>query len=61
MNNSDASLEELRKEVDRVLSSLSPRESQAFRMMMNMKLINQTAEQQDSILRAMLDELNARK
>lgn len=54
-------INELRTEVDKVLNSLSSRESQALRMMLNMKLMNQTLEQQDSILRAMLQELNARK
>jgi hypothetical protein len=50
-------LDELRAEVDKILSSMSPRESTALRMMLNMKLMNQTPEQQDSILRAMLQEL----
>ena len=54
-------IDELSGEVDKVLKSLSSRESQALRMMLNMKLMNQTPEQQDSILRAMLQELNARK
>jgi len=53
-------INELRAEVDKVLASLSSRESQALRMMLNMKLMNQTPEQQESILRAMLQELNAR-
>lgn len=54
-------IDELKAEVEKVLASLSMREAQAFRMMMNMKLINQTSEQQQSILLAMLQELNARK
>jgi antitoxin component of RelBE/YafQ-DinJ toxin-antitoxin module len=53
-------IDELKAEVEKVLASLSMREAQAFRMMMNMKLINQTAEQQWNILRAMLDELKVR-
>jgi hypothetical protein len=61
MNKPDDSLVELKKEVEQVLASLSLREAQAFRMMMNMKLINQTPEQEDSILRALLQELVAIK
>ena len=53
-------IDELRAEVDKVFASLSSRESQALKMMLNMKLMNQTPEQQDSILRAMLQELAAR-
>ena len=61
MSIDQATINELRAEVDKVLGSLSSRESQALRMMLNMKLMNQTLEQQDSILRAMLQELIARK
>jgi len=61
MNSTDDSLIELKKKVEHVLASLPARESQAFRMMMNMKLINQTPEQEDGILRALLQELVAMK
>jgi len=53
--------DELRAEVEKVLMSLTPREAQAYRMMMNMKLINQTPDQEDEILRALLQELVAMK
>jgi len=53
-------INELRAEVNKVFASLSSRESQALKMMLNMKLMNQTPEQQGSILRAMLQELAAR-
>ena len=55
------SQDELRAEVEKVLMSLTPREAQAYRMMMNMKLINQTPEQEDEILKALLQELVAMK
>jgi len=57
MNINQQTIDELRAEVDKVLSALSARESQALRMMLNMKLMNQTPAQQESILRAMLQEL----
>lgn len=57
MNINQQTIDELRAEVDKVLSALSARESQALRMMLNMKLMNQTPPQQESILRAMLQEL----
>lgn len=61
MSTEKQTLDELRIEVESIVKALSPREAQALRMMLNMKLMNQTPEQQDSILRAMLQELTARK
>ena len=61
MNSSVDSLEVLRKEVEIVLASLSMRERQAFKMMMNMKLVNQSRHEEEAILKALLQELVALK
>jgi len=61
MNSPIDSLEELRKELETVLASLPMRERQAFKMMMNMKLVNQSRAEEENILRALIQELSALK
>lgn len=61
MSKDQKTVDELKAEVEKVLMSLTVREAQAFRMMMNMKLVNQTHEQEDAILQALLQELVALK
>jgi len=61
MNSPVDSLEELRKELETVLASLPMRERQAFKMMMNMKLVNQSRAEEENILRALIQELSALK
>lgn len=61
MNTPQKTIEELRKEVNDLLASLSPREAQALKMMFQIKTANQRPDEEEASIRALLQELVAMK